>query len=169
MNSDTKDSAVVVILREANLDSFLTYLTPEGKIFAGKYRLPGGKLKKGEDCCCALNRELKEEYNIKLFDIRIHYKKPNVLGGTIFLCSSQKNGEPAPLEKDVGEAEWMNAKEIFESNMVPNCKIAVCAYLLDNKPEAVKELYSIIIKDQEFLQIITTEAEDLHRRIQKLQ
>lgn len=165
MNQDTKDSAVAAIMREPGLDSFLTYLTPEGKMFAGRYRLPGGKLKKGEDCIQTLNRELKEEYKIDLFDIQIHYKKPNVLGGTIFLCSSQKKGEPTRLEKDVGKAEWMSAKEIFESNMVPNCKIAICAYLLDKKPEMIKELYSIITKDQEFLQIATLEAEDLYRRM----
>jgi ADP-ribose pyrophosphatase YjhB (NUDIX family) len=165
MSSDTKDSAVVVITREAGLDSFFTYLTPEGKLFAGRYRLPGGKLKPGEDYGSALSRELREEYGVELLDIQLHYKKPNVLGGTIYLCSAQEIGEPTPLEKDVGAVEWKTARGIFESNMVPNCKIALCAYLLDSKPDAIRTWYPIIMNDQEFFKIVTSEATGLYERL----
>jgi hypothetical protein len=46
-------------------------------------------------------------------------------------------------------------KEIFESNMVPNCKIALCAYLLDIKPNMLQELHPLIKRDKELLKIFT--------------
>jgi len=167
MSSDTQDSAVVVIPREDVLDSFLTYLTPEGKIFAGRYRLPGGKIKLGEGPDQALNRELKEEFGLELFDIHVHHKKPNVLGGTIYLCSARRNGEPTPLEADVGAVEWLSAREIFKSNMVPNCKIAICAYLLDTNPKSAQAVYPIMIEDPEFLKVVTSEAAGLYLRLNR--
>jgi 8-oxo-dGTP pyrophosphatase MutT (NUDIX family) len=168
MNSDTKDSSVVVILEGDGLDSFLTYMTPKGKIFEGRYRLPGGKLKSSEDYSDALSRELQEEYGIGLTNIKLHYQKPNVLGGTIFLCSAKRIGKPSPLESDVGEVEWKSAEEIFKSNMVPNCKIALCAYLLDEHPKLIKELKNIVLEDNELLKVLNLEAQILYQRLNKL-
>ena len=165
MSNDSKDSAIVVIPEAKGLDSYLTYLTPEHKRFRGRYRLPGGKLKVREDYESALRRELNEEYGIGLDDLVLHYQKPNVLGGTIYLCSGQRNGSPSPKEPDVGAVEWMDAEKIFSSNMVPNCKIAVYAYLLENNPDLLKKLIPIIYEDNEFLEIIQSEAESLYNGV----
>ncbi|MBT3408754.1 NUDIX domain-containing protein [Candidatus Woesearchaeota archaeon] len=165
MGEDTKNSAVLVIPQEENSDYFLTYLTPNHKIFAGRFRLPGGKLQSGENYESTLKRELQEEYGIFLANVVLHYQKPNVLGGTIYLCSAQKHGNPIPKESGVGPVLWMNAKQIFESNMVPNCKIAVCAYLLDKNPNSLKKLIPTIFEDKEFLKIITSEAKSLYEKI----
>ncbi len=167
MNKDSKNSVIVVIPQKQHLDSFLTYMTPSHKIFAGRYRLPGGKLKPEENYESALKRELIEEYGVNLDAVVLHYQKPNVLGGTIYLCSAQMIGTPIPKESDVGEVEWLNLEQIFESNMVPNCKIAVCAYLLEKNPNELRRLRPIIYGDQEFLQIITLKAESLYEKINR--
>jgi hypothetical protein len=167
MNKDTKDSAIAVIPKDERLASFLTYLTPSHKIFGGRYRLPGGKIKVKENYKSTLKRELIEEYDISLYNIKLHYQKPNVLGGTIYLCSAQKNGNPIPKESSVGNVEWMSTQQIFESNMIPNCKIAVCAYLLDTNLESFKKIKPIMYKDQEFLEILSSQADSLSQKIKQ--
>jgi len=155
------DSALIVIPEGPDLDSYLTYVAPEGKLFAGRYRFPGGKLEPGESYSKTLVRELIEEYDVKLFNINLLYQKPNVLGGIAYLCSGLINTNPIRKEPDVGEPEWKSAEQIFKSNMVPNCKIALYCFISRFHSNTLDELTPHIKKDQELIELMETEAKDL--------
>jgi 8-oxo-dGTP diphosphatase len=58
--------AVGVLLREDG--AFLLTSRPEGKVYAGYWEFPGGKLESGETVTQALRRELEEEIGITLQD-----------------------------------------------------------------------------------------------------
>jgi 8-oxo-dGTP diphosphatase len=57
--------AVGVLLRG---DAFLLTSRPEGKVYAGYWEFPGGKLEDGETVQAALQRELHEELGIDIED-----------------------------------------------------------------------------------------------------
>ena len=57
--------AVGVLLRD---DAFLLTSRPEGKVYAGYWEFPGGKLEGGETVEAALKRELHEELGIEIED-----------------------------------------------------------------------------------------------------
>ena len=58
--------AVGVLLREDG--AFLLTSRPQGKVYAGYWEFPGGKLESGETVTQALRRELEEEIGITLQD-----------------------------------------------------------------------------------------------------
>jgi 8-oxo-dGTP diphosphatase len=63
------DVAVGVLLRRDGAgrdDAFLLTTRPEGKVWAGYWEFPGGKLEPGESVEAALARELHEELGITL-------------------------------------------------------------------------------------------------------
>ena len=49
---------------------FLLTSRPEGKVYAGWWEFPGGKLERGESVADALARELHEELGIAIGDVR---------------------------------------------------------------------------------------------------
>ena len=49
-------------------DAFLLTSRPEGKVYAGYWEFPGGKLEEGETVQAALKRELHEELGIDIED-----------------------------------------------------------------------------------------------------
>jgi 8-oxo-dGTP diphosphatase len=58
------DVAVGVLINDH--DEFLLTSRPEGKVFAGYWEFPGGKLEPGESVEQALRRELHEELGIQI-------------------------------------------------------------------------------------------------------
>lgn len=60
----TTDVAVGVLVREDG--AFLLTSRPEGKVYAGYWEFPGGKLEAGETVEQALRRELVEELGIEI-------------------------------------------------------------------------------------------------------
>lgn len=164
--TDTNNSSLAVIPRIfGNIEYFLVYIAPKGKIFAGQYRFVGGKILIGENYISTLEREFLEEYGVSISKINLLHIKNNVLNGEIFLCSGFIKGEPviqSGEEKNVGEPEWKSAKELFSSNLVPNCKIALYCYLLKNNLEELNSIISIIKKDNTFISFLKKEAEELH-------
>ncbi|MFH1608156.1 MAG: hypothetical protein ABIA78_03405 [archaeon] len=102
---------------------------------------------------------------MNLSEIKLLYTKPNVLGGTLYLCGGQRNGDPFQKESDVGIPEWMSAEELFQSNLVPNCKIALYTYLLQEEPGIIFQLHSSIVSDKEFVEHLGNEAKDLYEMI----
>jgi 8-oxo-dGTP diphosphatase len=61
--------AVGVLVRESD-QAFLLTSRPSGKVYAGYWEFPGGKLEAGETVAKALARELMEEIGIKALDIQ---------------------------------------------------------------------------------------------------
>ena len=62
------DVAVGVLLKPNG--NFLLTSRPTGKVYAGYWEFPGGKLESGESVAQALTRELHEELGITVSDIR---------------------------------------------------------------------------------------------------
>jgi 8-oxo-dGTP diphosphatase len=74
--------AVGILLREDQ--SFLMTTRPPGKVYAGCWEFPGGKVEPGETLLEAMNRELQEELGIDLVDpqiwmtVKVDYPHANV-------------------------------------------------------------------------------------------
>ena len=66
--SDIVDVAVGVLIDSAG--RFLLSSRPAGKVYAGWWEFPGGKLEAGESVVAALARELHEELGITVVDSR---------------------------------------------------------------------------------------------------
>ena len=65
---DIVDVAVGVLIDERG--RFLLTSRPAGKVYAGWWEFPGGKLERGESVVAALARELHEELGIDVADVR---------------------------------------------------------------------------------------------------
>lgn len=63
------DVAVGVLIRSDA--RFLLTTRPQGKVYAGYWEFPGGKLEAGEDVASALRRELHEELGIHIGEPRL--------------------------------------------------------------------------------------------------
>ncbi len=81
---------------------YLVYRRPEGKLLAGKWEFPGGKLEEGESPEAALARELMEELGIRarvgrvLDAIRRTDEGKDVL---LLFYECTTDDEPEPLER----------------------------------------------------------------------
>jgi len=67
-DADIVDVAVGVLINAAG--RFLLTSRPAGKVYAGWWEFPGGKLERGESVAGALARELHEELGIAIGDVR---------------------------------------------------------------------------------------------------
>jgi 8-oxo-dGTP diphosphatase len=67
-DADIVDVAVGVLIDGEG--RFLLTSRPEGKVYAGWWEFPGGKLERGESVADALTRELHEELGIAIGDVR---------------------------------------------------------------------------------------------------
>lgn len=65
MSDEIVDVAAAVLLRN-NGKEYLLAQRPEGKVYAGYWEFPGGKLEQGETVIEALKRELQEELGITI-------------------------------------------------------------------------------------------------------
>jgi 8-oxo-dGTP diphosphatase len=65
--------AVGVLVRHAGegRQAFLMTSRPEGKVYAGYWEFPGGKLEQGESVQAALVRELEEELGIHATEVQL--------------------------------------------------------------------------------------------------
>lgn len=97
------DVAVGVLIRADG--SFLLTSRPAGKVYAGYWEFPGGKLERGESVEAALRRELHEEigvdiaavhpWRIKEFDypharVRLHFCKVFQWAGELHMKEAQQ-------------------------------------------------------------------------------
>jgi 8-oxo-dGTP diphosphatase len=70
--ADERDAAVVDVAVGVLIDArgrFLLTSRPAGKVYAGWWEFPGGKLEGGESVVAALARELHEELGIDVVDV----------------------------------------------------------------------------------------------------
>jgi len=69
----TKPTEVVVAVAFDKDGRFLMTSRPEGKVYAGYWEFPGGKVEAGESLDEALTREMKEELGVQVTDCREVY------------------------------------------------------------------------------------------------
>jgi 8-oxo-dGTP diphosphatase len=70
---DERGDAIVDVAVGVLIDArgrFLLTSRPAGKVYAGWWEFPGGKLERGESVAAALKRELHEELGIEVLDVR---------------------------------------------------------------------------------------------------
>ncbi len=97
------DVAVGVLMQADG--SFLMTTRPQGKVYAGYWEFPGGKIEAGETLEAALRRELSEEIGItigavhpwkeQLVDyphalVRLHFCKVHEWSGDFEMCEGQE-------------------------------------------------------------------------------
>lgn len=111
--------AVAGILRRNG--GFLAVRRPEGKVMAGYWEFPGGKIEPGETPEEALRRELEEELGVTataaaFWRTMTHtYAHGRVTLHVFFVDAFQ--GEPAPLENQ--ELVWTTPAEAAALNFLP--------------------------------------------------
>ena len=131
-------------------NSVLLARRPEGKLFAGYWEFPGGKLESGESAFEALVRELNEELDIILASSdlsyldQIEYQYPHALVKLDIILVTAWQNEPQPLEGQ--KLFWYQLdKNIELEPLLPTtAKIfeLLTSYLEGNSQE--KELYETI-------------------------
>jgi 8-oxo-dGTP diphosphatase len=101
--------------------SFLLARRPEGKVFAGYWEFPGGKVERGEAPATALARELHEELGI---DVETAYpwitrvfSYPHATVRLMFYRVTQWKKEPQPREKQ--ELAWQRLDAPMAEPMLP--------------------------------------------------
>jgi 8-oxo-dGTP diphosphatase len=112
---------VVAAVIERPDGSFLLAQRPAGKVYAGYWEFPGGKVEVGELFGDALARELNEELGIRVqracpWITRVH-TYPHATVNLHFMRVSQWQGEPHPRE---GQAlSWQRHASLSVSPMLP--------------------------------------------------
>jgi 8-oxo-dGTP diphosphatase len=108
-----------VILRADG--SFLLGQRPPGKVYAGYWEFPGGKVEAGEALAEALARELREELDIEVQRayrwIVQRFVYPHAPVALNFFRVTQWRGEPRPLEDQA--LAWARVEDLGVSPLLP--------------------------------------------------
>lgn len=84
---------------------------------AGKWELPGGRLKYGEDRFKAAKREMKEEFALEIDEVedvvRIEVESDHLVSCYI-MFTEDWNGEPKLREEKHSEFRWVTVDEFIE-------------------------------------------------------
>ena len=114
--------AVGVLLRKN--EAILLAQRPEGKPYAGYWEFPGGKIETGETLFEALERELKEEINVRILDAKefltIEHDYPHAYVRLHICLVNHWEGEIKGLEDQA--TAWLSVDEISkikDSNFQP--------------------------------------------------
>lgn len=112
--------------------SFLLAQRPAGKVYAGYWEFPGGKVEPGEDAERALRRELHEELGIEVqaadpWITRV-YTYPHGTVRLNFFRVAAWQGEPHPREDQA--IAWQKGGEPRVSPMLPANTPVLCALTL---------------------------------------
>ena len=112
--------AAVGVLRRAD-GRVLLQRRPAGKVFAGHWEFPGGKIHSGEQPAAALARELREEIGVECADARLWIRRAHSYPhGEIdlrFFRVCEWRGVPAPREGQ--EIKWANPRETPPAPFLP--------------------------------------------------
>jgi len=117
--SNVVDVAAAVIERDDG--SFLLAQRPQGKVYAGYWEFPGGKVEAGEPVAEALRRELHEELGIELVQaypwITRVYSYPHATVRLHFRRVLKWLGEPHPHEDQA--LSWQRCGALSVAPMLP--------------------------------------------------
>ena len=112
--------AAVGILRRAD-GRVLLQRRPAGKVFAGHWEFPGGKIHPGESPAAALARELREEIGVECADARLWIRRAHSYPhGEIdlrFFRVCEWRGTPVAREGQ--EIQWANPRVASPSPFLP--------------------------------------------------
>ena len=124
MQPSAPQSAIVEVVAAVILradGSFLLGQRPPGKVYAGYWEFPGGKVEAGEPLPAALERELREELDI---EVRCAYPwivqrfvYPHAHVCLNFFRVTQWAGEPRPLEDQA--LAWARVDRLGVSPLLP--------------------------------------------------
>ena len=119
MTQRVVDVAAAVIERHDG--SFLLAQRPPGKVFAGYWEFPGGKVEPGEPIAHALERELREELGIGVelaypWITRV-YRYPHAMVRLHFYRVVSWRGEPHPHERQA--LSWQHGNDLAVAPILP--------------------------------------------------
>ncbi|RMG32536.1 MAG: (deoxy)nucleoside triphosphate pyrophosphohydrolase [Methanobacteriota archaeon] len=95
------------------------------RTFPGKWEFPGGKIEPGEHPKDALKRELKEElnlqvHNLRLFEVTTDFTKVNGKDFQFLLIYYEAQSDTKEVvELEVETANWVNPGELLEFDLTP--------------------------------------------------
>ena len=108
---DRKITEVAVGVLVDNEGRYLMTTRPEGKVYAGYWEFPGGKLEPGETVVQALRRELNEEIGITISEAHTHVWREQMVDYPhalvrLYFCKVNQWSEPLTMHE--GQTfEWV--------------------------------------------------------------
>ena len=115
--SQTNGGAVVDVVAALvrRDDRYLVARRAEGKVQAGKWEFPGGKIEPGESPAEALARECREELaveveNARVVDVVTHAYPEKTIRLALLACSTRPGSEPRAIEHR--EVRWVTRAEM---------------------------------------------------------
>jgi 8-oxo-dGTP diphosphatase len=125
---------VAAVIQRAD-GAFLLASRPAGKVYAGWWEFPGGKVEQGESLEAALRRELHEELGIDVRRaypwIRRVHDYPHASVGLNFFRVLAWDGEPHPREAQ--DIRWQRLDEPLAEPMLPANAPVVAALALPHE------------------------------------
>lgn len=119
MSDNRVEVAAAVITRDDG--RFLLAQRPAGKVYAGYWEFPGGKIESGESSLAALQRELHEELGIEVENaypwITRDYDYPHAAVRLRFLRVTGWHGDPH--SKEGQSFAWQSARDITVAPLLP--------------------------------------------------
>ena len=123
-SSRSKPSRIVQVVAAVIVRGDGRYLLaqrPTGKVYAGYWEFPGGKIDADESPASALCRELDEELGIQVTVLQpfmaVHHDYPDRSVDLEFYLVDEWRGQPAGLE---GQGlRWIAAAEIDRASLLP--------------------------------------------------
>lgn len=116
---DSRLQVVVGVVADKK-NRYLIQQRPEGKVCAGLWEFPGGKIEQGESAELALVRELKEELDITIrnpqYLTEIHYNYDHARVALSVFLVREYEGVPKSLENQV--YDWVQKSDISKRDVL---------------------------------------------------
>src|SRR6056297_3191698 len=122
-----KDSVSAVIIRDKDNKVFIGKRSLNKEYSPGEWETIGGRVEKGEKIEEALEREVREELNVKIEKVR-YFKDYSFEGRTFKHFIIKLKNEPKPNKDDFEDWGWFNREEIKNKEFAINCKEKLLDY-----------------------------------------